>query len=819
MVVWLDLVSSPMGWSLIDTGRLDDIVQGMSHPTSQYPSLVYFAGNNKRLVALQSLFPLNNITRRGPAGLARLHLSTTTASTEHPIVFADSGLYVESGGIHVDINTLKVMVILTNPTAHYDPELLHDTCHSAGQHASITVLNLQGRHSLSPKAAYEPLRRLLLNELAVDRSERKAHGLLFSASHLRFLWGRTLRDGVLTLPTASINCLRIAREQLPIRGQWKDGLVELLKRACKVGCSNNNIHQFVASALLMDAYLPEMHCFRPDTVFNALYHEYCSAAWGRQLGKDMDEHCTSILSHFIQFASLLSPVTSSVRLQQATLNNFFARCAWLSSTTTCLFCLCRPPEHMLGCGHSMCDTCISIFGTRASAEYHVDISQCPICLQPFHLTVRQLPPTKRPVIMTLDRGGVRGIVSLGLLQALEKRLGEIIQVSQIPDLVTGTSVGGIIRLDFACNGTSAQESYTRFPIFARRVFPPEGTMLSLWNNKQYSSETLDATLQELYPPERRIFDISEISPTRCRVAITANRVSDGRICVLANYRGVEQSVSGAPWYQFLIPGENTETLFYGKYIALEECRVIWSSTKVPDLHISVGTGYVPCTSHDSRGDDTRACSRIREGALLRVAVPLWASMDGEEGHKEHPRTHRLNHPFNALPWLDASDIVTELAEILYSVSDEVVRVTLATLFFFELDEQPMDEQDCYCCRGSIFCARPQAWSIVQQILINFPSAQFQISHGDDLGPISDDQNGCLACGYYRKKVVFAVTSLEDKINLVVANGSVSHPIGGFPKTIKDVLREQQSDAVFGRVDHQPSSLPALRMCYCARGVK
>ncbi|KAF5859797.1 hypothetical protein ETB97_002406 [Aspergillus alliaceus] len=759
MVVWLDLVSGPTGWSLIDTGRLDDIVQGMSHPTSQYPSLVYFAGNNKRLVALQSLFPQNNITRRGPAGLARLHLSTTTASTEHPIVFADSGLYgqptlgdsilhrslprkcrhyslqwnvtqplmglqqqliaqlilpwtqvlcsfadgesellavralldtprqtVESGGIHVDINTLKVMVILTNPTAHYDPELLHDTCHSAGQHASITVLNLQGRHSLSPKAAYKPLRRLLLNELAVDRSERKAHGLLFSASHLRFLWGRTLRDGVLTLPTASINCLRIAREQLPIRGQWKDGLVGLLKRACKVGCSNNNIHQFVASALLMDAYLPEIHCFRPDTVFNALYHEYCSAAWGRQLGKDMDEHCTSILSHFIQLAGLLSPVTSS----------------------------------------------------------------CPICLQPFHLTVRQLPPTKRPVIMTLDRGGVRGIVSLGLLQALEKRLGEIIQVSQIPDLVTGTSV-----------------------------------------------ETLDATLQELYPPERRIFDISEISPTRCRVAITANRVSDGRICVLANYRGVEQSVSGASWYQFLIPGENTETLFYGKF----------------------GTGYVPCTSHDSRGDDTRACSRIREGALLRVAVPLWASMDGEEGHKEHPRTHRLNHPFNALPWLDASDIVTELAEILYSVSDEVVRVTLATLFFFELDEQPMDEQDCYCCRGSIFCARPQAWSIVQQILINFPSAQFQISHGDDLGPISDDQNGCLACGYYRKKVVFAVTSLEDKINLVIANGSVSHPIGGFPKTIKDVLREQQSDAVFGRADHQPSSLPALRMCYCARGVK
>lgn len=130
-----------------------------------------------------------------------------------------------------------------------------------------------------------------------------------------------------------------------------------------------------------------------------------------------------------------------MRLRQATLNELFARCAQLSSTTICLCCLCRPPEYMLGCGHSMCDTCISIFGIQASAEYHVDISQCPICLQPFHLTVRQLPPTKRPVIMTLDGGGVRGIVSLGLLQALEKRLGGVIRVSQIPDLVIGTSVG------------------------------------------------------------------------------------------------------------------------------------------------------------------------------------------------------------------------------------------------------------------------------------------------------------------------------------------------------------------------------------------
>ena len=35
MAAWLDLVSDTTGWSLVDTGRMDEIVQGMSHPTTQ----------------------------------------------------------------------------------------------------------------------------------------------------------------------------------------------------------------------------------------------------------------------------------------------------------------------------------------------------------------------------------------------------------------------------------------------------------------------------------------------------------------------------------------------------------------------------------------------------------------------------------------------------------------------------------------------------------------------------------------------------------------------------------------------------------------
>jgi hypothetical protein len=95
MAAWLDLVSETEVWNLVDTNRLEDLVQGLPYPKCQYPSLLYFTGNLNRMKALRALFPYNNITRKGPAGLIRLYLSTKTAHTQNPILFAESSLCLE----------------------------------------------------------------------------------------------------------------------------------------------------------------------------------------------------------------------------------------------------------------------------------------------------------------------------------------------------------------------------------------------------------------------------------------------------------------------------------------------------------------------------------------------------------------------------------------------------------------------------------------------------------------------------------------------------------------------------------------------------
>lgn len=132
----------------------------------------------------------------------------------------------------------------------------------------------------------------------------------------------------------------------------------------------------------------------------------------------------------------------SAQIRRAVLQREVAVWAKVKSGHICLFCLLHPPEHVLPCGHTMCDTCVCIFGSQArGAEYHFKLSACPACFETFSLTVRLLPPTKRPTILVLDGGGIRGVITLGFLKALEEQIGGSRGLREAFDLTVGTSAG------------------------------------------------------------------------------------------------------------------------------------------------------------------------------------------------------------------------------------------------------------------------------------------------------------------------------------------------------------------------------------------
>lgn len=182
--------------------------------------------------------------------------------------------------------------------------------------------------------------------------------------------------------------------------------------------------------------------FNPDTVFCSLYSADCLEAWAHHRAVEPSNGVKITLSQFKRLFAKLSARNSSADVRKAISIEFCRAHSGLLSTTTCFSCMCRQPEHMLICGHAICDVCVVIYGNVSlKTEYHTDLTSCPLCGQPFDMTVRRLPPTKGPMVLSLDGGGVRGLMQLGLLRALEKRLGGHTSLPQIFDYWVGTSVG------------------------------------------------------------------------------------------------------------------------------------------------------------------------------------------------------------------------------------------------------------------------------------------------------------------------------------------------------------------------------------------
>lgn len=262
-------------------------------------------------------------------------------------------------------------------------------------------------------------------------------------------------------------------------------------------------------------------------------------------------------------------------------------------------------------------------------------------------------------------------------------------------------------------------------------------------------------------------------------------------------------------------------------IALRESSMVWPAAERHDLLLSVGTGWSSSVHNPSPGYH----SRLWEGALPRLlrALMFSPSMDGKQGyfealnylpHHSKPDAFRLDHEIHGpMPELDDISSLDKLFKMDFAVPDQLVRAVLATaMFFFELDEIPVRSHDSFQCRGSILCARPGAILILQRVLVEFPGARFQTSHGCDLGNVSP-LNCCHSCGYFRKPVTFPVASLGERLSIEIVNSTHCERIGGFPTSTQKLLDNQQAFAPFGRADHLVLEWPRHRQCSCHQGGK
>jgi hypothetical protein len=120
----------------------------------------------------------------------------------------------------------------------------------------------------------------------------------------------------------------------------------------------------------------------------------------------------------------------------------------LRSHKTCLCCLLRAPEKVFSCGHSICDTCVRTFGKKKSEERNsFSFSHCILCGEQNKKADISLTPFTAGVrLLSLDGGGVRGVIPLVFLQHLEGSLsGFQVPFREFFDFVCGTSAGMWLR--------------------------------------------------------------------------------------------------------------------------------------------------------------------------------------------------------------------------------------------------------------------------------------------------------------------------------------------------------------------------------------
>lgn len=109
-------------------------------------------------------------------------------------------------------------------------------------------------------------------------------------------------------------------------------------------------------------------------------------------------------------------------------------------------------------------------------------------------------------ILSIDGGGIRGIIPALVLAEIERRTGK--RIHQLFDLIAGTSTGGILALGLAKPNNAGRAQYTArdlvqlYETEGRRIFSRSmlHQLLALGNllDKKYPNEPIEAVLKEYF---------------------------------------------------------------------------------------------------------------------------------------------------------------------------------------------------------------------------------------------------------------------------------------------------------------------------------
>ncbi|KAF4226043.1 hypothetical protein CNMCM6805_005174 [Aspergillus fumigatiaffinis] len=398
--------------------------------------------------------------------------------------------------------------------------------------SAVNLIHLD--HQATGSTKYERLKswiRKYRHEIQATRQECWAR---YNALHLEAFFASAV-SSLASCTEASFDFVLATRQGLPVAPGLYHHISQYLEVGSQARCKSDTLLSTIASALLMDHYVPGMPFLEPRAVFRTLYRQAVNQAFcGFRGFRDKElvgDPISQLESRFVsQLQLLVSRGQSSLDFRREQLMALSHELGPIQSDRVCLYCLVRPAQHSLACHHAVCDICPQLFGTPAShEEYQFVMPLCLLCLSRATLVVNILPPTMNPTILAIDGGGVRGGIPLEFLLLIQEYLGPDCKIQDVVDLSVGSSSGGLIVLGLNAMGWDVPKCSDVFDRLARRVFSQRRQPAISWvfhlilgrdsilgntakwlswllHDSCYDASIFDTCLREAFGEQRRIFD-------------------------------------------------------------------------------------------------------------------------------------------------------------------------------------------------------------------------------------------------------------------------------------------------------------------------
>ncbi|KPA37715.1 patatin phospholipase [Fusarium langsethiae] len=667
--------------------------------------------------------------------------------------------------------------------------------------------------------------------VSVVRQRRRDSGLLLSAEHLNTLFERAFESAA-TLHQQPFSPIRSARRDLPVSTDLTGHLVNFMNHLPSAGDLLSFASPIIASSLLCDHYLPDMHLFNPQDVFKYLYQDACveackqTATMNRSDGLLLPSSlASSIMETFTSLFDRLRQGETAVSVHRSALITRSDRWENIKSNKTCFSCLTQVPQHKISCGHWICENCLQAFGESGKADpYLFSLTHCLLDGKVTNLLVRIRPPTAGHSILCIDGGGIRGIIPPAILNQVQKRLGLPIPIQEFFTLAYGVSAGALIVLALFVNGWPP----------STWSLPGVNWIRAILSDALYAEDDIEAALKRAFG-EAELTEASYAQKIGAKIGIPAATICQPSLCLFTNYNGTGRERTG---YRVLTGAESVKTwevrgrstsaaplYFPAKYLpgigTLQDAGVVANNPIIialaefaamngnpqPDLVLNVGTGTspdIPLVDREPRFIRDNCLVRLKRGYMsLMQGKKIWNDVTsiGNRPGRNGSR-YRLDLTITQPPSLDDTASMPMLTSMVYhdamllkSVPDIAYHL-FATLFYFELDTLPQRAGSKFRISGHILCTRKGRDPAIPKIAEKLRRSTIYINGRSTRPGVETDEHGNI------RQAIECTTGQPLLIELKEEGSTRAFPLSGSPYNVPKLIARGPATAVFGTRIHK-----------------